>query len=133
MTLYNSLDYLKSVKSNIYGDYSMEKLKVILHLSHKHPFEGRDQLSLRYMDMIEAIYEEDWRLVIGEVGLIDIPYLKRLTSMSTSLSYGEISVGRNIKEWIKWRTDTELTLYKRINKIILIREVFKNLNPFWRY
>ena len=83
--------------------------------------------------MIEAIYEEDWRLVIGEVGLIDIPYLKRLTSMSTSLSYGEISVGRNIKEWIKWRTDTELTLDKRINKIILIREVFKNLNPFWRY
>ena len=114
MKLYNSLDYLKSVKANIYGNYSKEELQGILRLSNNHPFEGKEQLSMSYLDKIDAISEEDLRLVMGEVALIDLPYLRRLTPMTTSLSYGEMSVRRNAKEWFKWRTDTEITLDKRI-------------------
>jgi len=116
ITLNNSLDYLKSVKSNIYGNYNTEELRKILTLSRNHPFEGKEQLTMRYLDMIDAISEEDLKLVMGEVALIKLPYLRRLTPMTTSLSYGEMSVRRNAKEWIKWRTDTELTLDKRIQK-----------------
>ncbi|MFT6808927.1 MAG: thiol-disulfide isomerase/thioredoxin [Saprospiraceae bacterium] len=69
--LYKSLDYLKSVKANIYSNYSKEDLQGILSLSNHHPFEGKEQLSMRYLDMIKAISEEDLRLVLGEMTLID--------------------------------------------------------------
>lgn len=114
MTLYSSFDYLKSVKANIYGNYGKEELKKILHLSHNHPFEGKEELSMKYLDMTDALSESDLRLVMGEVELMDIRHLKRLTPMTTGLSYSEMSVRRNAKEWIKWRNDTELTIDKRI-------------------
>jgi len=108
--------YISQIKNNVNATYTKAELKKILELITHHSFDGKERLVMQYLDQVDQIAEEDLRIVMGEIGKIDLPYLKRLVPLTTSLSYSEMSVRRNAKEWIKWSNDTELTIYRRIQE-----------------
>jgi|GEM_PF-2332746 len=110
LTLYENFDRLKAVKANVYGNYSKEELIDVLSTSKGHPFEGKERLSSNYLDMLVEITEEDLQMVMGEVKQFDLSHLKRVALLTTSLSYDEMRVRRNAKEWITWRNDTEFSI-----------------------
>lgn len=116
--LYNQRDFLTSVKSNIHKDYTLDELKKILDVSIDHDFLGKEQLTMRYLDQITTIEEDDIRRVIAEVSEMDLKYLGRIAPLTGTVSYAEMYVRRNSKEWVSWRTSTERAVYDFLKKYL---------------
>ncbi len=116
--LYGQRDYLDAVKSNIYKDYTLQELKKILDISVDHTFDGKHQLAMNYLDKISTIQEEDIRRVMPEVNNMDLDYLGRIAPLTGTVSYAEMYVRRNSKEWVSWRTDTERAVYAFLKKYL---------------
>lgn len=116
--LYDRWDYLKTIKSSTHSSYTESELHEILTLSLNHRFDGKERLSMQYLDIKSMISEGDLRLVMGDIHYLSMPYLKRLVPLTTSLSYGEMAVRRNAKEWMTWRTATEQSIERRTQEAI---------------
>jgi len=116
--LYGQRDFLDAVKSNIHKEYTFEELKKILDVSIDHEFTGKEHLAMRYLDMISIIQEEDIRRVISEVSRMDLAYLGRIAPLTGTVSYAEMYVRRNSKEWVSWRTSTERAVYAFLKKYL---------------
>lgn len=114
MELYGQYDFINQVKSNVHGAYNNEELSQILGITRLHTFEGKEHLTMRYLNQIESIDEDDLRLVMGEISRMELSYLSRLAPLTTSLRYSEIYLRRNSKEWISWKNTTEQAIYLRL-------------------
>ena len=114
--LHEHHDLIDSVKSNINRDYNFDELKNILTITRIHPFEGKSDLAMAYLDAITIIAEEDLRIVMGEIDRMDLSYLKRLAPLTASLDYREIYLRRNSQEWINWKISTEKSVYDRLSR-----------------
>ncbi len=112
--LYEQYDFLNGVKSNVHGSYTREELNRILDVTRLHTFEGKEHLTMSYLNKIESIDENDLRLVMGEISRMDLSYLSRLAPLTTSLRYSEIYLRRNSKEWVSWKSTTEQAIYSRL-------------------
>lgn len=114
--LFNEYDFVTTAKANINGAYSHAELKKILEVTEIHDFLGKEQLAMRYLDQTGELTESDLRLVMSEVDQMEIKHLKRLAPLTTQLSYDEMYLRKNGKEWISWKTNTEKALYDRLKK-----------------
>ncbi len=117
-SLLGNLSQLSDIQWDDLESYTIEELRHILNASIYHHFEGKELLAMRYLDQIDPISEEDLRIVINEISRMELPYLKRLTPLTTSLSYGEMSLRRNAKEWFSWKQATETAIQQRIDGAI---------------
>ncbi len=111
LNIYDNLDYLTSVKNNIETTYNKTELEKILKLSRHHSFSGKNKHAMNYLDMIATISEDDLKLVMDEVKSFDPIHLRRVALLTMSVPYREMKVRRNAKEWIKWKNDTEFSIY----------------------
>jgi len=114
--LYGQRDFLDGVKSNINKDYTLAELKNILDISIDHEFAGKEVLAMSYLDKISTIQEEDIRRVMPEVSRMDLRYLGRIAPLTGTVSYAEMYVRRNSKEWVSWRISTERAVYGFLKK-----------------
>jgi len=110
--LYHHKGFIDRVKSEIDAHYSHDELSKILDITLDHDFTGKEKIAMRYLDNIETIGEDDIRRVMPEVGNMEIGYLSRLAPLTGTVSYSDMYVRRNSKEWVSWRTDTERAIYK---------------------
>ena len=116
MALYDQYDFINQVKSNVHGAYTKEELNRILDVTRLHTFEGKEHLTMRYLNQIENIDESDLRLVMGEIERMDLTYLRRLAPLTTSLPYSEIYLRQNSKDWINWKNTTEQAIYSSLQR-----------------
>lgn len=112
--LYQQYDFLNQIKANVRGSYSKEELNRILEVTRQHAFDGKEHLTMSYLDKIESIDEHDLRLVMGEISRMNLSYLSRLAPLTTSLRYSEIYLRRNSKDWINWKNTTEQAIYSKL-------------------
>jgi len=104
-------DYLSDIKSNVHEIYSIDELGKILDLTLISEFDGKEHLVMQYLDAIEVINERDLQRIMGSIAHLNVNYLERLAPLTLSLSYYDISLRRDPKAWMKWKTDIERSIY----------------------
>lgn len=114
--LYHHKAFLDKVKANIYGTYSHDELARILDITLDHEFVGKEHLAMKYLDGVTTIGEDDIRRVMPEVSRMDVTYLERLAPLTATVSFSEMYLRRNSKEWINWRNGTERAVYHFLKK-----------------
>ena len=115
LELFSQFETVNEFKSNLNATYSKEELAQILNITGIHDFEGKEILAMKFLDLTDQIDEEDLRLVMDQIDEMDISYLQRLAPMTSSLSYGDIYLRRNSKEWLQWKVDTEKAIYNHLD------------------
>jgi len=107
--LQKEMSWIKSASAD--EKRTIEELRRLLELSEIYSFDDKSKLAMSYLDSIDILSEQDLRLVMGEVSKMDIKYIERLSPLTASLSYADIALRRNPKEWNQWKTDLERKVF----------------------